>query len=96
MKGLGELFMLGFAGEDLAFLEAWAREEGLGGVILFARNLGAPEAIAALTERLRRLTPDTPPLIAVDQEGGRVARLGQVSGIPDQVESITNALPGVE
>jgi len=76
VKGLGELFMLGFAGEDLAFLEAWAREEGLGGVILFARNLGAPEAIAALTERLRRLTPDTPPLIAVDQEGGRVARLG--------------------
>ncbi|HEY7675494.1 MAG TPA: beta-N-acetylhexosaminidase, partial [Candidatus Methylomirabilis sp.] len=29
----------------------------------------------ALTHRLRRLTPDLPPLIAVDQEGGRVARL---------------------
>jgi len=76
MKNLGELFMLGFAGDDLSFLEAWAREEGLGGVILFSRNLGAPPAIAALTERLRRLTPDLPPLIAVDQEGGRVARLG--------------------
>jgi beta-N-acetylhexosaminidase len=75
VKRLGELFMLGFAGEDLSFLEAWAREEGLGGVILFARNLGTPEEIAALTDRLRRLTPELPPLIAVDQEGGRVARL---------------------
>ncbi len=76
MKHLGELFMLGFSGDDLGFLEAWAREEGLGGVILFARNLGTPAAIAALTDRLRHLTPDLPPLIAVDQEGGRVARLG--------------------
>jgi beta-N-acetylhexosaminidase len=75
MTNLGELFMLGFAGDDLAFLEAWAREAGLGGVILFARNLGGPAEIAALTERLRRLAPDPPPLIAVDQEGGRVARL---------------------
>ena len=76
MKRLGELFMLGFMGENLPFVDAWAREEGLGGVILFGRNLGAPQAIAALTDRLRRLTPDLPPLIAVDQEGGRVARLG--------------------
>jgi beta-N-acetylhexosaminidase len=75
MRGLGDLFMLGFTDDNVAFVEDWAREEGLGGVILFARNLGAPQAIAALTERLRRLTPDLPPLIAVDQEGGRVARL---------------------
>ncbi len=75
MKGLGDLFMLGFRDENFSFLKTWAREEGLGGVILFAHNLGSPQAIAALTEGLRRLTPDLPPLIAVDQEGGRVARL---------------------
>lgn len=77
MTGLGDLFMLGFAGNDLSFLEAWARENGLGGVILFSRNLDAPAAIAALSESLRHLTPDLPPLIAVDQEGGRVARLAE-------------------
>ena len=77
MQGLGELFMLGFTDQNLSFVEEWAREEGLGGAILFARNLGAPQAIAALTDRLRRLTPDLPPLIAVDQEGGRVARLAE-------------------
>ena len=75
MQRLGDLFMLGFTDENFPFVENWAREEGLGGVILFTRNLGTPLAVAALTDRLRRLTPELPPLIAVDQEGGRVARL---------------------
>src|SRR5581483_2170455 len=48
---------------------------GFGGVVLFARNAGAPEELRALVAALRALgTP--PPLIAIDQEGGRVARLG--------------------
>jgi beta-N-acetylhexosaminidase len=50
------------------------RAFGPGAVILFARNVGAAgelgSAIAAL-----RAGSDPPPLIAVDQEGGRVARI---------------------
>ncbi len=47
---------------------------GFGGIVLFARNAGEPDDLAALVTALRGLgTP--PPLIAVDQEGGRVARL---------------------
>jgi beta-N-acetylhexosaminidase len=69
--------MVGFAGrEPSAALRALAREGDLGGVILFDRNLGTLEELVALVGALRALWPDSPPLIAVDQEGGPVARLG--------------------
>lgn len=49
----------------------------LGGVVLFERNVGTPEEVAGLLDGLARAAPaDRPPLLAVDQEGGRVARLG--------------------
>ena len=49
---------------------------GFGGYVLFARNLPSLERARALTDSLRALRPDEPtPLIAIDQEGGRVARL---------------------
>jgi beta-N-acetylhexosaminidase len=44
------------------------------GVILFARNIANPAALAALTADLRALLPE-PALVMIDQEGGRVARL---------------------
>src|SRR5207244_4488418 len=44
-------------------------------VILFARNVGEPEQVAELCFEASRLTPDLPPWVSVDQEGGRVARL---------------------
>jgi beta-N-acetylhexosaminidase len=45
--------------------------------VLFKRNLGAPAEIARLLARMAEQCPtDRPPLLAVDQEGGRVARLG--------------------
>lgn len=46
-----------------------------GGVILFGRNVGPPDALKALVAELRGIET-LAPLIAVDQEGGRVARLG--------------------
>lgn len=66
---------VGFDGADvdaapLAALRAFAP----GGVTLFARNVGTTEALTALIAALREIgTP--PPLIAIDQEGGRVARI---------------------
>jgi beta-N-acetylhexosaminidase len=49
----------------------------LGGIILFRRNLPNVHQASALIARLVQESPsDLPLLVAVDQEGGRVARLG--------------------
>lgn len=73
----GELLIVGFEGlrppDELSARIAAGR---VGGVILFARNLGAPAEVAALVEGLGRAAPAGPSLIvAIDQEGGRVQRL---------------------
>ena len=48
----------------------------LGGAIVFARNLTPDLAqVAALTAAIARCSPELPPIVSVDQEGGRVARL---------------------
>jgi beta-N-acetylhexosaminidase len=52
--------------------------EGLGGVILFSRNIETPAQVWELNYRLRRaaVEAERPPLfVMVDQEGGSVARL---------------------
>jgi beta-N-acetylhexosaminidase len=56
-------------------LRALAREFSLGGVILFTRNIEAPEQVAELAFDLQQLAGDVPLWISIDQEGGRVARL---------------------
>jgi beta-N-acetylhexosaminidase len=56
-------------------LKALTREFGLGGVILFSRNIEEPEQVAELSYETARLVPDFPLWVSVDQEGGRVARL---------------------
>lgn len=52
-----------------------AREFQIGGVILFARNVEAPEQVAELSADVQLLAQDAPLWFSVDQEGGRVARL---------------------
>ena len=45
------------------------------GFILFSRNMQDPEETRELTDSLRRISDGLhPPIIAVDQEGGRVVR----------------------
>ncbi len=75
-RRIGRLLIAGFHGEAIPVeLKALAREFGLGGVILFARNISVPEQVAELCYDASRLTPDVPSWVSVDQEGGRVARL---------------------
>jgi beta-N-acetylhexosaminidase len=75
-RQVGQLLIAGLDGEQLPVeLRALAREFGLGGVILFARNVAAPEQVAELSYEAARLVPDLPAWVSVDQEGGRVARL---------------------
>ncbi len=59
--------------------EKLIREYSLGGIILFARNIEDPVQVATLCKNIQEKAmayQGLPLLIAIDQEGGRVARLG--------------------
>lgn len=54
--------------------------------VLFGRNATALHQMRNLTDELRSHYPDLPPVIAIDQEGGRVARLREgVEAIPSMM-----------
>lgn len=75
-EAIGQLFIFGFEGrEPSPALDALVRDRAPGGLILFNYNLGSPDEIGALTAALQAASA-TPLFIAIDQEGGRVARLG--------------------
>lgn len=74
-KETGNLFISGFDGKKPKGEIVGALKEGLGGVILFPRNLGLPKEILALTDGLRKAGKAPDLLVGIDQEGGRVARL---------------------
>jgi beta-N-acetylhexosaminidase len=70
------LLIAGFDGQQIPpELRSLAREFGLGGVIVFARNIAEPEQVAEMAFDAARLVPELPVWVSVDQEGGRVARL---------------------
>src|SRR5439155_9826850 len=75
-RQIGQVLIAGFDGIQLPVeLKSLAREFGLGGVILFARNIVDPGQVAEICYEAARLVPDLPLWVSVDQEGGRVARL---------------------
>ncbi len=82
----GQILVVGVAGVTLAPDEASALSRGeRGGVVLFRRNVGRDAAgcaeVAELTQAVRGARPDA--LIAIDQEGGRVVRIGPPAfGLP--------------
>lgn len=72
--------LVGFEGHAASpEIKQLIREWGVGGVVLFGRNVDAPEQVAELVRELqeeaRRADYELPLLVGVDQEGGRVARL---------------------
>lgn len=73
------MIVSGFEGTTLnTRTEELIVQQGIGGLILFERNFKNPDQLRQLINDLQSLTaPEVPPLfISVDQEGGRVARLG--------------------
>ena len=73
---IGQLFMVGFMGTTVTpELASFVKDYKPGGVILFSRNLESVEQIVELTNDLQRCSPQSPLLISIDQEGGRVSRL---------------------
>jgi beta-N-acetylhexosaminidase len=69
-------FITGLAGLEISANErAFLREAEPWGLILFKRNISSPEQAAALTRSFRDIVGREAPVL-VDQEGGRVQRLG--------------------
>lgn len=84
---IGQLFVIGFDGTDVDDdLRAMIEESHIGGVIYFARNIADPLQTAKLSAKLQRIAAESgnPGLIiAIDQEGGRVARLTEKTGFTE-------------
>ncbi|NBC03077.1 MAG: glycoside hydrolase family 3 [Bacteroidetes bacterium] len=95
---IGEMLMIGFKGfevRDTSHIVRDIREFHLGGVILFdydvptdqpVRNVESPDQIKKLITQINNLT-DKKLFIAVDQEGGRVARLKESRGFVTNVSA---------
>lgn len=79
-RAIGQHLFTGFEGLTLSPQdEERIREARIGNVILFARNVGTAEQTRALCDRLQAVIGEAtglPALIAIDQEGGIVSRLG--------------------
>ena len=69
-------FITGLAGLTISADErAFLREAQPWGLIIFKRNVSSPEQVTALTSSFREIVGRAAPVL-VDQEGGRVQRLG--------------------
>ena len=84
---VGQVMVIGFDGLEATpeLLEMVTRYH-VGGVILFARNVDSPAQVARLTNTLQKAAVESghPGLIvAIDQEGGRVARLTEDKGFTE-------------
>lgn len=78
-RKIGQLFMAGLPGPTLdEGTERLIRDTNLGGIILFDRNIQDPVQVARLCGDIQEkamIHHGLPLFLAVDQEGGRVARL---------------------
>lgn len=76
-KRAGRLVLAGFEGTALPpEIRKKVEADALLGIILFKRNVESHLQVAELNETARRAAPEgRPPVVAVDQEGGRVVRL---------------------
>ncbi|MBR0779134.1 beta-N-acetylhexosaminidase [Bradyrhizobium diazoefficiens] len=70
-------FITGVSGTELTAVEReFIRAERPWGFILFKRNVATPAQVAALVAELRTVAGATDAPVLIDQEGGRVQRLG--------------------
>jgi len=68
------LFTVGFHGKTVSSDLSLLLARGVAGVVSFSRNLGEPSEIAETTNAIKRHA-GRPITLALDQEGGKVARL---------------------
>lgn len=77
---IGQMVMIGVHGTELdADSRFMLSEYAVGGVILFDRNLETAEGVRRFTKELQEARHGEPPLfIAIDEEGGPVARMKDI------------------
>lgn len=78
---IGQMIIVGFY-QNSSFADTLIvdlKDRNLGGVILYGNNVISPSQLADLTAQLES-NSKTVPFIAIDQEGGRVARLNEYNG----------------
>jgi beta-N-acetylhexosaminidase len=90
---IGQMLVVGFRGltpDEAAPVRSLIADGTLGGVILFSvdqltggpRNVESPDQLRSLVAALSGASTAAPLLVAIDQEGGQVARLGPSHGFP--------------
>jgi beta-N-acetylhexosaminidase len=88
MSQLGQLLMTGVPGYVLdPATAATFRRIQPGAFILFGRNIQSPAQLRKLCDDLRELSA-TPPIITIDQEGGRVSRLKLIGHEPPNANQL--------
>ena len=98
--GTGQVLITGFRGTRPGDAEVDTvrrfLETGLcAGVIFLRRNCTSPEQIARLSRSFREAAGELPPIISIDQEGGRVARLDGGNGFLDWASARDMATSGM-
>ncbi len=84
----GSLLILGIAGAELTPAEAALfRKLQPAGYILFTRNIATATQTRKLTDDLRELSSELP-IIAIDQEGGRVTRTREIAPVPPSAPAL--------
>src|SRR6184192_4752203 len=84
----GQLLLIGVQGLELGADEAkLLRRVQPGGFILFGRNIKTPGQLRKLIDDLRSLSI-VEPIITIDQEGGRVARLRLIGNEPPNAQQL--------
>ncbi|MEA2415723.1 MAG: beta-N-acetylhexosaminidase [Thermoanaerobaculia bacterium] len=79
-----DLLGIGIAGTSLSDLERRIlRDNPPYAVVIFGRNIGEEDEFRELTAEIKSFAPSAPPLLMIDEEGGRVDRLRHlIPGLP--------------
>jgi beta-N-acetylhexosaminidase len=87
-ESLGQLILTGVPGKELYVKAAkLIRKVQPGGFILFGRNIENATQLRKLIDDLRELSA-VEPIIAIDQEGGRVSRLRLIGNEPPNAQQL--------
>lgn len=92
----GQMIVVGFQGDDaddasVKALRAEIAAGELGGVMLLKTNVKSLEAVGEMNAAFRAASPDLPPFITVDQEGGAVERLTKAVGFREIADAASIA-----
>ena len=84
----GQMIVVGFSGDSVSDKAVVAlREEiaagRLGGVMYLKPNVASLKAVGAMNAAFRAASPDLPPFLTLDQEGGAVERLTEAVGFTE-------------